>query len=595
MVNPQNIARAAAAESFKFAKLLPDVELQPHQEEVVENPSGEPRRLLFHGLGSGKTLSSIAAAEGIGDPYAAITPASLRNNFRKELDKFTDHKTPSTVMSMTAVGEGKVPANHDTLIVDEAQRLRSEDSDMTKGVQALASQAKNVLLLSGSPVVNEPHDFAPLMQILTQKPISAADFDKKFIRDVNVRPGVVNWIRGIHSGTRQELQNIPELQAALKGKIDYYAPAKPPVETIDEKYNVPMSPDQAWAYKQMWSKVPWWLRFKLMQRFPLSHKETEQFTAFMNGPRQIGLSPLPFMANPDPLKAFKLSSKLVKAHELLTEHLQKVPDGKAVVYSNFITAGLEPYAAALERDKIPYGMFNGSMGDRAKKQVVDDYNTGKIRVLLLGPSGSEGLSLKGTRVLQLLDPHWNEQRLRQAIGRGVRFDSHTDLPAEERNVTVQRFNSRVVPTWLQRISRTLLGGPAYTEAADSFLEDMAAKKEHLNQEFEDVLKGIGTKKAAEPATPVTPPTVVTPKPTPARKLSDRREAAGAHAAKRLNAYLKRRGMKLTHNPGTPPVTESQPATAEHVRQLLTDWDKDEPEEVKQPAQVQAPRPPKRLS
>ena len=69
-----------------------------------------------------------------------------------------------------------------------------------------------------------------------------------------------------------------------------------------------------------------------------------------------------------------------------------------------LEAGLEPYAAALAAAKIPHPMFHGGLSDAQRKQTVDDYNTGKIRTLHLGPSGSEGLSLKGTRLIQLLDP-----------------------------------------------------------------------------------------------------------------------------------------------------------------------------------------------
>ena len=48
--------------------------------------------LLFHGLGSGKTCSSIAIAEGMKDNKRIIvmTPASLRRNYYEELKKCGD-------------------------------------------------------------------------------------------------------------------------------------------------------------------------------------------------------------------------------------------------------------------------------------------------------------------------------------------------------------------------------------------------------------------------------------------------------------------------------------------------------------------------
>jgi SNF2 family DNA or RNA helicase len=48
--------------------------------------------LLYHGLGSGKTCSSIAIAEGLktSKPIIVMTPASLQVNYREELKKCGD-------------------------------------------------------------------------------------------------------------------------------------------------------------------------------------------------------------------------------------------------------------------------------------------------------------------------------------------------------------------------------------------------------------------------------------------------------------------------------------------------------------------------
>ena len=49
--------------------------------------------LLYHGLGSGKTCSSIAIAEGIKNDLKVLvmTPASLKNNYYEELKKCGDY------------------------------------------------------------------------------------------------------------------------------------------------------------------------------------------------------------------------------------------------------------------------------------------------------------------------------------------------------------------------------------------------------------------------------------------------------------------------------------------------------------------------
>ena len=47
-----------------------------------------------------------------------------------------------------------------------------------------------------------------------------------------------------------------------------------------------------------------------------------------------------------------------------------------------------------------------------------------------------GVSLVHTRTVHVLEPFFSPYEEEQAIGRAVRFDSHSDLPAEERRVDV---------------------------------------------------------------------------------------------------------------------------------------------------------------
>jgi hypothetical protein len=177
------------------------------------------------------------------------------------------------------------------------------------------------------------------------------------------------------------------LRALLKGHIDYYAPDKTSVPVNFQDHAVEMSPAQTQIYKAIFDELPWAMRWKIKNDFPLSRNEFMRLQSFFTGPRQVGLSTMPFMRNKDPHKAFEQSTKLTKAMELLQEQL-KDPRAKALIFSNFIDAGLKPYSAALQKAKVPHGMFYGALNDRQRKQLVDDYNNNKLRVALLGPAGA---------------------------------------------------------------------------------------------------------------------------------------------------------------------------------------------------------------
>jgi hypothetical protein len=196
----------------------------------------------------------------------------------------------------------------------------------------------------------------------------------------------------------------------------------------------------------------------------------------------------------DPMKAFDRSPKLNEAFKRVNNLVTKDPRGKALVFSNFIEAGLNPYLSALNKAGIPAASFTGSLSDKERKKLVDDYNSDKLRVALLGPSGTEGLSFKGTKLVQLLDPHWNSTRGSQSEGRALRYDSHEHLPPEERNVKIERYIARTAPGRLKSLLR-YAGIKANPEVAtDDYLIAQAARKQELNEKFLNLLKEVGSKR-----------------------------------------------------------------------------------------------------
>jgi superfamily II DNA or RNA helicase len=480
----------------KTADLLPSIQLQPHQERLRQEAAAAPvRKLLMHSLGSGKSISALGMAEAQGKPYAAIVPAALRPNFQKEIDKATDGTTPSEVISQTAVGMGKKPSfEPHTLIVDEQQRLRNPQSLMSKKVQQLANRAQQLILLSGTPVVNDPSDLAVPTSLLTRQQISPDEFRNRYVQEKTVQPSFLQRLRGVKPGREEDIAHANELKALLKGHVDYYAQPKTDANVAHEDHHVEMGPEQTTLYKGMFEKLPWHVRWAMKNDFPLSPSDLQKTLSFMTGPRQVGLSTLPFLKDKDPLKAFGHSTKLQKAHAELTQHLSD-PRKKALVFANFIDAGLTPYAAKLAQQGIPHAVFHGGLNDKQRKQLVDDYNADRIRVALIGPSGTEGLSFRGTQLVQLLDPHWNQTRTNQAQGRGLRFDSHTGLPEDLKDVKIQRFWSRVPAKLLDRlVSAVGFDRQPNQYAADDYMRMLAARKEKLNQKFTDLLREVGTRK-----------------------------------------------------------------------------------------------------
>lgn len=486
----------------KFAALNPDIQLQEHQQRIADRmTNGDNRLLVYHGLGSGKSLSAIAAAEAAkklyGDNYGVVVPASLRGNFDKEVGKFT-HGSKPEILSYTGLGMGKdFQEPPETLIMDEAHRLRNPEGEAAQAAGREAQRARNLLLLTGSPITNSPADMANLISLLNNKQLTPDEFEKKFIGYKTIRPGILNWLRGIKPGEQPVVKNEKELRQLLAGKVDYQ-PSKTPegVNVNEEVVRVPLSSAQDKIQKAIRTKIPPGFLWKLDKEFPLSRDELAKLNSFMTGLRQVSLSTQPFRADKDPGKAFEQSAKLQEAFKRLQKELGSDPRKKAIIYSNFVDSGLGPYAAGLAKAKIPHGYFHGGISAKERQAAVDAYNKGKLRALLIGPAGAEGLSTKGTSLIQLLDPHWNETRTQQARGRGLRFDSHTGLPEELRNVAVQRYLSASQdPSFLGKLM-----GYKRERTGDEVLERLTADKERVNDEFRKILKEEGSRYQQEHGT-----------------------------------------------------------------------------------------------
>jgi len=96
-----------------------------------------------------------------------------------------------------------------------------------------------------------------------------------------------------------------------------------------------------------------------------------------------------------------------------------------------------------------------------------------VKIIMLSPAGAEGITLKNTRQVHILEPFWNEARIEQIMGRAVRFCVHKDLPLDERNVDVFRYKM------IRKSGK---------ETADEKMENISRKKNNLLISFIEAVK-----------------------------------------------------------------------------------------------------------
>jgi len=84
-----------------------------------------------------------------------------------------------------------------------------------------------------------------------------------------------------------------------------------------------------------------------------------------------------------------------------------------------------------EWDEIPESIGN------ILKASYHNNNMGEvIKVFMITSSGSEGINLRNTRYVHIMEPYWHPVRLEQVIGRARRICSHKDLPLPLQTVEV---------------------------------------------------------------------------------------------------------------------------------------------------------------
>jgi superfamily II DNA or RNA helicase len=496
---------AFSDEIQKLAKVV--TPLKSHQQRVVDRISDkdQPGLVVIHGLGSGKTLTAIAASDALGEETNVVVPASLQENFAKEIKKHTLGKGPKVdLLSLQKLVRDKRTVKSPLMIVDEAHRARDPKTDTFDALKW--NEAKKRLLLTGSPFYNHPVDLSPLVNLAADAkvlPFEKDEFTRRYIMEKTVKAPIHQRVANIFrkpenkvlSGHKPVLyeRNAPELKRAYEKWVDYHPGNKdsgdyPTVKS--QTIKVPMTSQQLKVYDTLMDQAPAWVAYKIKRGLPPSKKESQQLNSFLTAARQAVNSTAPFITEGNPEEV-----KIDQAFHNLQNTLKKNPDAKAVVYSNFLDAGINPYKKRLDAAGIPYGEFTGEMSKDKRDELVRQYNAGKLKALLLSSAGGEGLDLKGTRLMQILDPHWNKEKLKQVEGRGIRYKSHAHLSPEDRNVLVQHYLATRPDTVSQKVLEKIVGRKP-DKSVDEFLTQMSDDKENLIQQFRALLPNK-EKKAAK--------------------------------------------------------------------------------------------------
>ena len=130
------------------------------------------------------------------------------------------------------------------------------------------------------------------------------------------------------------------------------------------------------------------------------------------------------------------------------------------------------------------------------RKIANNNNMGEIiKVLMITSSGSEGINLRNTRYVHIMEPYWHPVRTEQVIGRARRICSHKNLPRALQTVEVFVYLMVLSPEQLKsddaiELKRKDLskGEPKVPITTDQLLYEISEIKANLSMQLTDAIK-----------------------------------------------------------------------------------------------------------
>ena len=150
-----------------------------------------------------------------------------------------------------------------------------------------------------------------------------------------------------------------------------------------------------------------------------------------------------------------------------------------------------------EEKEIIRNVYNGNwdyipteIAEKLRKVAPNNNNGEIIKILMITASGAEGINLRNTRFVHIMEPYWHNVRLEQVVGRARRICSHQELPQEKRNVKVflymttltdkQRTDKNNVELTIRDVSKV---DKKTVLTTDETLFEIATIKQRINQQL----------------------------------------------------------------------------------------------------------------
>ena len=416
--------------------------LYPYQKDGIRFAFSRGKSIIADEMGLGKTVQAIGTAElmrkaGLVSSVLILCPASLKYQWKKEIERFTDstaviveglqarrqelyradafYKIVSyNAMSNDVRAAGKMYS--ELVIMDEVQRLKNWNTQISRAARRI--QSDYAVVLSGTPLENKLEELYSVMEFVDQYCLGPY---YKFIEETTVRDVTGKIL------SYKNLNLIGErLSARLvrRRKVDVSLQLP---ERTDQNLFVPMTPQQKEKHDEFRTGVAR-LVSKWKRMHFLSDKDRKRMLLLLSQMRMVCDST--YILDQET----RYDTKIDETMNILQNVIES-GDGKVVIFSQWERM-TRLVASELDKLGIGYASLNGSVPSEKRKRLIDDFQENpSCRIFISTDTGSTGLNLQVASLVINLDIPWNPAVLEQRVGRIYRI-------GQKRNIQVVNMISK---------------------------------------------------------------------------------------------------------------------------------------------------------
>lgn len=384
-----------------------------HQKEAVERLLSNDKYILADDMGLGKTTSTIMAALETGaKKILIICPASLKINWKREIEHYTDRRTlivegskwGSTfdfyvinydiIKNYHSIDEETKGdsildnANFDLAIIDEAHYISNTTAKRTKLINDIVKKIPKVWLLTGTPMTSRPINYFNLLKIV-ESPITLnwQAYVRRYCKGYQFK------VKGKKIWNTSGASNLDELRLRTKNLV--LRRLKTDVLDLPEKIITPVFLEmQSTFYED---------ELENFMRISSASKTKESITVTINRLMKI--------------RQVIANEKVPYTCELIDKFIEQ--GKKVIVFTNF-TASLDAIHEKYGKKSV---VLDGRMNKIKRQESVDRFqNDDKVKVFISNiKAGGVGITLTAAEAVIMNDLSFVPSDHSQAEDRAYRF------------------------------------------------------------------------------------------------------------------------------------------------------------------------------